>query len=341
MTEKKTGKTAEEEKAKILRAIKYQRGRLEILDQLQLPHRTVYEEVKTRRDAWDAIRKMRVRGAPAIAIVAVLAVAVEVDALLQAAPPPPPPPPSPSPSTSTAHLQTSPSSTGPPPPSASTVHDFICESLEYLLSSRPTAVNLADAVAKLKALLHDVRSRAARVETPLSGADVANAYIAAAERMLDDDVRDNEAIGRHGAEWIRKHVVAAAAATGTGQEAAGVRVVTHCNTGYGIRIGCGSIFYSPIYLYHSALQRVYKVIKRKEQELHALLLLSFRAQLLRRRMNSTSFTCRPFFFPQFGGSLVAVDDSLFFGSSLQQIPRHSRLRHRPGRHPCSARLICP
>jgi methylthioribose-1-phosphate isomerase len=245
VAEKKKRETAEEEKEMVLQAIRYQRGHLEILDQLQLPHRTVYEEVKTRRDAWDAIRKMRVRGAPAIAIVAVLAVAVEVDALLQAAAPPPPLP------SPTAHLQASPSSAEPPPPSASTVHDFICESLDYLLSSRPTAVNLADAVAKLKALLHDVRSRATRAEAPLSGADVANAYIAAAERMLDDDVRDNEAIGRHGAEWIRKHV-AAASATGTSQEAAGVRVVTHCNTGYGIRVRCGSVSF-PVYRYHSAL----------------------------------------------------------------------------------------
>ncbi len=45
-----------------LQAIKYQRGRLEVLDQLKLPHEFVYDEVSTCEEAFDCIKSMRVRG---------------------------------------------------------------------------------------------------------------------------------------------------------------------------------------------------------------------------------------------------------------------------------------
>lgn len=45
-----------------LQAIKYSRGKLEVLDQLRLPHDFVYNEVKTCEEAFDTIRSMRVRG---------------------------------------------------------------------------------------------------------------------------------------------------------------------------------------------------------------------------------------------------------------------------------------
>lgn len=62
-----------------LQAIRYSSGKLEVLDQLQLPHQFHYDEVSTRQQAFACIRDMRVRGAPAIAIVAALALAVELD----------------------------------------------------------------------------------------------------------------------------------------------------------------------------------------------------------------------------------------------------------------------
>lgn len=62
-----------------LEAIKYSRGRLDVLDQLRLPHEHHYDEVSTCEEAFDCIKSMRVRGAPAIAIVAALALAVELE----------------------------------------------------------------------------------------------------------------------------------------------------------------------------------------------------------------------------------------------------------------------
>jgi len=45
-----------------LKAIKYQRGSLEVLDQLKLPHEFVYDRVSTCEEAFDCIKSMRVRG---------------------------------------------------------------------------------------------------------------------------------------------------------------------------------------------------------------------------------------------------------------------------------------
>lgn len=43
-----------------LEAIRYSRGSLQILDQLLLPQQSRYEEVNSVRQAWEAIRSMKV-----------------------------------------------------------------------------------------------------------------------------------------------------------------------------------------------------------------------------------------------------------------------------------------
>lgn len=45
-----------------LQAIKYDRGKLEVLDQLKLPHEFVYDNVSTCEEGFDCIKSMRVRG---------------------------------------------------------------------------------------------------------------------------------------------------------------------------------------------------------------------------------------------------------------------------------------
>lgn len=47
-----------------LQAIRYSRGKLEVLDQLKLPHEHHYDEVSTSEEAFDSIKSMRVRGMP-------------------------------------------------------------------------------------------------------------------------------------------------------------------------------------------------------------------------------------------------------------------------------------
>ena len=46
-----------------LEAIRYSRGRLEVLDQLLLPHQSVYIPVTDADGGWSVINKMQVRTA--------------------------------------------------------------------------------------------------------------------------------------------------------------------------------------------------------------------------------------------------------------------------------------
>ncbi len=171
----------------VLQAIKYSKGQLEILDQLKLPHAQEYDHIYSSSDAWHAIKEMRTRGAPAIAIVAALALAVELVSMKLS-------------------------------PIAEEVKAFIHEKLGYLVTSRPTAVNLADAARKLKKTTEEAAGKEGA-----DGNSVREAYVAAAEKMLIDDVSDNENIGRHGADWIVKN-------TEAGQKGK-IGMLTHCNTG--------------------------------------------------------------------------------------------------------------
>ena len=58
-----------------LLAIRYKRGQLELLDQRLLPFESTYIPVAAPQAAYDAIKSMVVRGAPAIGCTAALAVA--------------------------------------------------------------------------------------------------------------------------------------------------------------------------------------------------------------------------------------------------------------------------
>ncbi len=176
----------------VLQAIKYCRGSLQILDQIRLPHEEVYIDISTVRDAWDAIHNMQVRGAPAIAIVAALSVAVCLFT-----------------------CNANPAMLGPD----MTGSALIIHNLRFLVTSRPTAVNLADAAKKLECVVQNAQT--------LAGASVLSiyeAYIEAAEQMLVDDVQDNENIGKYGADWILRH-------TDLVYPGGKLSVLTHCNTG--------------------------------------------------------------------------------------------------------------
>lgn len=176
----------------VLKAIDYVSDppSLKILNQLLLPHNMVYLPIEDCTAAHEAIKTMKVRGAPAIALVAILALAVEMH-----------------------------SYSGPGP-----LHGWIHERLDYLVTSRPTAVNLHDAARKLKRIVDDAPDRY-----------VAGSYTSAAETMLRSDVEDNLAIGRHGAE----HILQAAAVAGTQEK---IAVLTICNTGSLATAGYGTAY---------------------------------------------------------------------------------------------------
>ena len=154
-----------------LQSIVYTRGSLQVLDQLKLPLTTEYVRIATIQDAWRAIREMQVRGAPMIAMVAALGLAVELDAMT------------------------------PLPASKLEIKSFVLKSLEYLKSSRPTAVNLFEMVGRLSALVEQLCSED---DKSSSVAEVKERVIEFAENMMVADVSDNKAIGDFGAADIVK-----------------------------------------------------------------------------------------------------------------------------------------
>ena len=113
---------------------------------------------------------MQIRGAPLIAIVAVLGLAVDL----------------------TSNEATIKELDGLS--SVADIKTVINEKMEYLKTSRPTAVNLFNAMEELSGILDDasLTTREALLEK----------LTAHASYMLDRDVSDNKSIGSHGADDI-------------------------------------------------------------------------------------------------------------------------------------------
>ena len=119
----------------ILKAIVYKDGHLSILDQLKLPHESVYFDINSAEEGAEAIRLMKVRGAPAIAIVAVLSVAVETHKLLELC------------------VWGGVCADAPPElESTDAFTKYLSDRLEIVLKARPTAVHVRNAVDELNAL---------------------------------------------------------------------------------------------------------------------------------------------------------------------------------------------
>lgn len=175
-----------------LEAIKYSRGCLRILDQLLLPMQTTYIEVNNTSDGWQAIKKMQVRGAPAIAIVGCLSLAVEL-------------------------LKTEFSST-------EDLGEFISKRLAYLVTARPTAVNMGSAARHLKQQVTTLLENGAyNVE------DLKMVIVVEIEGMLEADIKVNKALSNYGADDIMKRCSHHKA-----------HILTHCNTGSLASAGYGT-----------------------------------------------------------------------------------------------------
>ena len=185
----------------MLEAIKYSRGHLQLLEQRGLPTELKYIDIKGPKECWTAIRDMTVRGAPAIAIAAALSLAVEL-------------------------ATTDPAEFDGPTAAA----HYIREQLQYLATSRPTAVNLFDAVAKLEKLTNNSLQQPA-----VTAGVIINKVIEAAEKMLEDDVKANKDMGAAGADILKVAVLKR-----RNKSSSRLKVLTHCNTGSLATAGFGT-----------------------------------------------------------------------------------------------------
>jgi methylthioribose-1-phosphate isomerase len=186
---------------------------LVVLDQTRIPHESIYVPVQNAEDAWQVIRKMQVRGAPLIGIVAMLGLAAEVNNVDFKC-----------------------------PADAPETVALLNKKLDYLRTSRPTAVNLSNYAALLG------KQVTAAAEFPEATArSILAEFTQGAEKLLESDLKDNMAIGDAGAEAILKHV---------GKST--LNILTVCNTGslatagYGTALGVVRSLHK-----QGALKRVY------------------------------------------------------------------------------------
>jgi len=159
-----------------------------ILDQTVLPHRVAPVLLRNLGDSARAIADMLVRGAPLIGVTAAYGVALAMREDASDA--------------------------------------FLAKASAVLRATRPTAVNLQWALARMQEFL-----------APLPPAERAEAAFAKAEEMAAADIECNRSIGLHGLELIRAFQ----------QKRPGpVRILTHCNAGWLATVDWGTAT-APIY----------------------------------------------------------------------------------------------
>ena len=142
-------------------------GALRLLDQRALPGREAYVVCRAVEDVALAIENMTVRGAPAIGIAAAYGVVL----------------------------------------AAAGGRGAVLEAIERLARTRPTAVNLFEALNRMRAILE--------AEPSLEGEGLAGLLLDEALRIHEADVEANRRMGACGAELLPKTAV----------------VLTHCNAG--------------------------------------------------------------------------------------------------------------
>ena len=138
-------------------------GHLVLLDQTRLPVEVVEHHCRSVEDVWEAIRTLRVRGAPAIGIAAAYGVVLGVRDFLDGSP--------------------------------ANVREKAFQASDRLATSRPTAVNLFWALDRMQ--------RAAGMFTDDGdGRELAQRLLAEARAIHGEDRATCRAIGRHGAALL-------------------------------------------------------------------------------------------------------------------------------------------
>ncbi len=163
-------------------------GAIDIIDQTRLPHALHWVRIANRAAAAHAIRAMQVRGAPLIGVTAAYGVAIALG--------------------------------------ADASNEALDQALATLAATRPTAVNLHWALARMAARLR-----------PLPPAQRHDAAWTEAAAIEEEDVAQNRAIGEHGLALLR----------GLSPRRDGrLNLMTHCNAGWLATVDWGTAL-APIY----------------------------------------------------------------------------------------------
>ncbi|HXZ48749.1 MAG TPA: S-methyl-5-thioribose-1-phosphate isomerase [Usitatibacter sp.] len=166
-------------------------GAVHIIDQTRLPHVFETRTIASADAMAEAILAMRVRGAPLIGVAAAFGVALAV--------------------------------------ARDPSDESIDRASRELRATRPTAVNLAWAVGRMRERL-----------APIALAGRAQAAWAEAQAIADEDVALNESIGRHGLAILeREHA----------KRARTINILTHCNAGWIATVDWGTVT-APLFMAH-------------------------------------------------------------------------------------------
>ncbi|MEC4686429.1 MAG: S-methyl-5-thioribose-1-phosphate isomerase [Nitrospirota bacterium] len=164
----------------MVKSIEWAGEKVRILDQSRLPLEVVYIDCSDYTMVADAIKTLRIRGAPAIGIAAAMGVALSAQDI-----------------------------------KVSSFEEFMVSLkplMDTMISTRPTAVNIRWAMDRIKALM--LKNRHQGVET------LKKMLVYEAKSILEEDITANRAIGSWGAEFIKDgatvltHCNAGALATG-------------------------------------------------------------------------------------------------------------------------------
>ncbi len=138
-------------------------GHARLIDQTQLPAQTIYLDVRNVETMWQAIRRLQIRGAPAIGVAAAYGCVLGIQSLADNE-------------------------------SAKALKDTLRETSDYLATSRPTAVNLFWALQRMQRTAQNAKADSA-------GA-LRQRLLQEAEAIREEDAAMCRAIGRHGAGLI-------------------------------------------------------------------------------------------------------------------------------------------
>ncbi len=179
---------------------------VQLIDQRFLPHQFVLEEVSTVEQMADAIRQMHVRGAGLIGASAGYGMYL-------------------------AAIEAGPSRTGSI--SAKEFDARLIEAAEKLKATRPTAVNLAWAIDRVRAGLAVKQTLAVQEKVKLA--------LCIAKQIAAEDEENCRMIGQHGLNLIEEIARA--------KNGKPVNILTHCNAGWLAFVDYGSAL-APVYAAH-------------------------------------------------------------------------------------------
>lgn len=142
-----------------LQSVIWAGDRLDLLDQRLLPEQIVYLPLTTSEDVWEAIRELKVRGAPAIGIAAAYGVCLGISGVKGG--------------------------------TTETLAEVIRQA-DYLATSRPTAVNLFWALDRMKA-----KAETLAASGEANAAAMKAALLSEAKQIQAEDEATNRLIGEH------------------------------------------------------------------------------------------------------------------------------------------------